>query len=211
MIKNEKHLIKNSKVIYTSAWTEAAFLAWGGRYAAGFCAGELVDEDFVEVWEDFGPLAGQKALSVYKHKKKSNYRMFWMSKQQEEPCGLVSSTFNDSIDFTRSAISPNLSGDSGFQSACENIWHKILKDDKSKWNQRPKQRKDHENTDLIQFVKHLLEIQQSVVVENFNPSKRIEALSISKYNYLRPEQFSSNPEEAPLLTCIDHYHNMGED
>lgn len=106
-----------------------------------------------------------------------------MSKQQEEPCGLVSSTFNDSIDFTRSAISPNLSGDSGFQSACENIWHNILKDDKRKSNQRPKQRKDHENTDLIQFVKHLLEIQRSIVVENFNPSKRTEALSISKYNF----------------------------
>lgn len=54
----------NQKWYYTSAWMEAAFLAWGGRYAAGFCAGGLADEGFVEVWEDFGPLAGTTKVSL---------------------------------------------------------------------------------------------------------------------------------------------------
>lgn len=31
---------------------------------------------------------------------------------------MVSPTFNESMDLASSAISPNLSGDSGFQSAC---------------------------------------------------------------------------------------------
>ena len=37
----------------TSAWTTAAFLACGGRYAAGFAAGGLLEALFSEVLEDF--------------------------------------------------------------------------------------------------------------------------------------------------------------
>lgn len=33
----------------------AAFLAYGGRYAAGFCTEGLLEVVFVEVWEDFDP------------------------------------------------------------------------------------------------------------------------------------------------------------
>lgn len=40
-------------IIYTSAWTTAACLAFGGRYAAGFCAGGLLGLAFAEVCEDF--------------------------------------------------------------------------------------------------------------------------------------------------------------
>lgn len=39
--------------MYTSAWMAAEFLACGGRYAAGFCAGGLAEVVFVEAWEDF--------------------------------------------------------------------------------------------------------------------------------------------------------------
>ena len=52
--------IKNRKndsivsALCTSAWIADAFLACGGRYAAGFCVGGLVEEAFVEVWVDFG-------------------------------------------------------------------------------------------------------------------------------------------------------------
>lgn len=40
-------------IIYTSVWTTAACLAFGGRYAAGFCAGGLLGLAFAEVCEDF--------------------------------------------------------------------------------------------------------------------------------------------------------------
>lgn len=37
----------------TSAWMASAVLAWGGRYAAGFCVGGFTEVDFAEVLEDF--------------------------------------------------------------------------------------------------------------------------------------------------------------
>jgi hypothetical protein len=43
---------------------------------------------------------------------------------ETEPCGLVSSTFKESIDLMSSTISPYLSGETGFQSACIQILKK---------------------------------------------------------------------------------------
>ena len=33
----------------------SAFLAWGGRYAAGFCVGGFTEVAFAEACKDFGP------------------------------------------------------------------------------------------------------------------------------------------------------------
>jgi hypothetical protein len=40
----------------------AEFLACGGRYAAGFCVGGLVEVIFLEAWEDFDPCPENSCL-----------------------------------------------------------------------------------------------------------------------------------------------------
>lgn len=77
-----------------------------------------MDVDFVDVWEDFGPLTAKGNYKKYALIRR--YAIFRASKQQKKPCVLASPTFKESIDSTRSAISPNLSGDSGFQSTYDN-------------------------------------------------------------------------------------------
>lgn len=57
--------------MYTSAWMAAEFLACGGRYAAGFCAGGLAEVVFVEAWEDFDPCPENSWLFNQKEKKNS--------------------------------------------------------------------------------------------------------------------------------------------
>lgn len=87
--------------------------------------------------------------------------------KRDKPCCLVSPTFNESMDWASSAISPNLSGDSGFQSACVGREKKGHKNYKLIQDLRISVT---DNTDLVQLIKHRLEIQWSIGVENFNPA-----------------------------------------
>lgn len=50
---------------------------------------------------------------------------------------------------------------------------------------KTKTEKYHVDTNLIQFIKHLLEIQWPIVEENFDPSKTAEASSLTKNNSYR--------------------------